>query len=123
MKDENLEQHLRNLPTPELPEAWRAEILAAARRAARLPSRPAWPPVLVLLRRLFAHNPITAGALTALWLLIFLFKASTPVDLSEQALVAHYDPNQPVYLVTIQDEMRLAPFIQDQAEPRPTQIP
>ena len=118
MNDEKLEQHLRNLPAPGLPEAWRTEILANALRASRTPSRPAWPPILLLLRSLFARNPVTAGALTALWLLIFLFKASTPIDPTERMLIAHYDPNQSVYLVTLQDKIHLAQLLQDQAEPQ-----
>lgn len=86
MNDEILEQHLRKLSAPELPETWRAEILSTALREARAhtPTRKVWPPVLVTLRNLFARNPVTASALTALWLLIFLFKASTPVDPSER---------------------------------------
>lgn len=118
MNDEILEQHLRDLPAPELPETWRAEILSAALREARTPapSRQIWPPLLVTLRKLFARHPVTASALTALWMLIFLFKASTPVDPSKNELIAHFDPNRPVYLVSLQDEIRLAELWQDQPE-------
>jgi hypothetical protein len=126
MNDDILEQHLRKLPAPSLPEAWRAEILSTARREARprAPSRPIWPPLLVALRNLFARNPITASALTALWLLIFLFKAGTPVDPSEKELLAHFDPDRPVYLVSLQDEIQLAQLWQDQPEQsRLRQIP
>ena len=126
MNDEILEQHLRKLSAPELPESWRAEILSIAFREARAhpPMRKVWPPLLVTLRNLFARNPITTSALTALWLLIFLFKASTPVDPSEKELIAHFDPNRPVYLVSLQDEIQLAQLLQDQPEQRQnSQIP
>jgi hypothetical protein len=125
MNDEILEQHLRKLSAPELPETWRAEILSIALREARAhtPMRAVWPPLLVTLRNLFARNPVTTSALIALWLLIFLFKVGTPVDPSEKELIAHFDPNRPVYLVSIQDEIQLAELCQDQSEPRRRQIP
>lgn len=120
MNDEQLEQHLRELPAPELPAAWRAEILAAARPA----RREAWPPLFVLLRNLFARHPLTAGALTVLWLLIFLLKVATPVDPSEKAFLAHYDPNRPVYIVSLQEEMRIAELWRDPPDQnQPRQIP
>lgn len=123
MNDDILEQHLRKLPAPELPTTWRAEILANALREAHepAPSRQVWPPLLVALRNLLARNPFTATALTALWIFIFLLKAGTPVDPSEKELLAHFDPNRPVYLVSHQDEIRLAELWQDQPEQR--QIP
>jgi hypothetical protein len=119
MTDENLERHLRDLPAPELPEHWRADILAMARQAARDSSedRQVWPALLVQLRNLFARNPVTSGALTALWLLIFLFHATTPVDPSSRMLIAKFDPNRPVYLATVPEEIRLALFDQDDEEP------
>jgi hypothetical protein len=118
MNDDILEQYLRKLPAPELPAIWRTGILANALREARepAPSRQVWPPLLVTLRNLFARNPFTARALTALWLLIFLFKTSTPVDPSEKMLIAHFDPNRPVYLVSLQDEIQLAELWEDQPE-------
>ena len=123
MNDDQLEQHLRELPAPELPAAWRAEILATS-RAARSPKREAWPPLLVVLRNLFARHPCTAGALTALWILIFLLKAATPVDPSEKALLVHYDPHRPVYIVSLQDEIRIAELWQDPPDQNQTwQIP
>lgn len=120
MNDEILEQHLRKLPAAELPETWQSEILSIALReaCAHTPMRKIWPPLLVTLRNLFARNPITTSALTALWLLIFLFKAGTPVDPSEKELIAHFDPNRPVYLVSLQDEIQLARLLQDQPEQR-----
>jgi hypothetical protein len=126
MNDETLEQHLRRLPSPELPAAWRTEILATARREARAAprARQSWPPVLVLLGKLLTRNPVTASVLSVLWLLIFIFKAATPADPSEKMLLAHYDPNQPIYFVSIQDEIRLAQLLQDQSESKPpAQIP
>ena len=60
------------------------------------------------------RHPLTAGALTALWLLIVFFKTSTPIDPMEKTLMAHYDPSRPVYLVSLQDEIRLAQLLQDQ---------
>jgi len=117
MNDEQLEQHLREWPAPELPEAWRADILAKALRAARAADNPArrnWPAVLLFLRNVIARNPFTAGALTALWILIFALKVTTPVDASEREMLAHYDPSQPVYLVSLEDEIRLAELLQEQ---------
>jgi len=110
MTDDAIENELRRIPAPELPSAWRTEILASALREARAtePSRQAWPPLLVMLRNLFARNPITAAALTTLWMLIFLFKASTPVDPAEKAMLAHFDPNRPIYIVSLRDEIELA---------------
>ena len=120
MNDETLEQKLKELPAPELPEAWRAEILSVALREARLaaPSRQVWPPLLMVLRNLLARNPWTASALTALWVLIFLFKASTPVDPTEKELMAKFDPNQPIYIVSLRDEIMLAELLHDQPEQR-----
>jgi hypothetical protein len=116
MNDEILEQKLRELPAPELPGSWREEILSTAWRAARSQNQQVWPTLLVYLRHLCVRNPFTASALTALWMLIFLFKAGTPVDPSEKMLLAHFDPNRPVYLVSLQDEIRLAQLLQDQSE-------
>jgi hypothetical protein len=122
MNDEEIEQRLRELPAPELPATWRAEILTTALRDARRPAPTAqvWPPLLVTLSNLLARNPWTASALTALWMLIFLFKAGTPVDPAEKMLMAHFDPNRPVYFVSIQDEIRLAELWQD--EPQEKQL-
>ena len=110
MNDEILEQKLRELPAPELPEAWRTEILSQARREARASSRNdrTWPTLLVYLRHLWMRNPITTSAMAALWILILVFKAGTPVDPAEKIMLAHLDPNRPVYLVSIRDEILLA---------------
>jgi hypothetical protein len=126
MNDDILEQHLRELPARELPETWRAEILSTALPEARAPasSRQVWPTLLVTLRHLFARNPWTVTALTALWILTFLFKAGTPVDPSEKEMLAHFDPNRPVYLVSLRDEIQLAQLWQEQPEPNQSrQIP
>jgi hypothetical protein len=126
MNDEMLEQKLRELPAPELPGAWRAEILAAARRAAHASPQKSqvWPSVLVYLRHLCVRNPVTASAMAALWMLIFLFKASTPVDPDEKILLANFDPNRPVHLVSISDEILLAQLLQEEPERREVrQIP
>ena len=124
MNDENLEQHLRNLPAPELPEEWRAEILSRAKREARASQpRQVWPTLLINLRNLYLRNPITATAMTSLWMLIFLFKFSTPVDLTDKTLLAHIDPNRPIYLVSLRDEIRLAELLQDQGQEERRQIP
>jgi hypothetical protein len=112
MTDDELEHLLRGLPSPELPGKWREEILANASREGRA-SRRAWPPLLVSLQNLCARNPFTAGALTALWILIFLLKANTPVDLEEKAMMAQFDPIRPVYLVSLADEVRLAELLQE----------
>jgi hypothetical protein len=121
MNDEQLENHLRQLPAPELPAAWRAYIVANALREALPEVRQPWPPLLLVLRILFARNPFTAGALTALWLLIFLFKTTTPVDPAEKAMIARFDPNTPVHLVSLNDEIRLAELLQE--PPAPSRLP
>jgi hypothetical protein len=122
MNDENLEQHLRNLPAPPLPEAWRAEILSVAEREAKKASRPVWPAIFLYLRSLYARNPLTAGALTALWLLIFLFKTGTPVDPdSQKMLLVKVDPNRPIYIVSLSDQIRLVDMIEYPPDQR--QIP
>jgi hypothetical protein len=122
MNDETLEQQLKNLPALELPAKWGTKILSTALReaGAKRPRR-AWPPFLLYLRSLFARNPITASALTALWILIFVFRATTPVDPAEKNLIAHYDPNRPIYIVSLQDEIFLAQLLDE--EPQPRQIP
>jgi len=117
MNDETLEQKLRELPTPELPGKWRAEILAEARREARSQKREVGPTVLVYLRSLWVRNPVTVSAMAALWMLIFVFKANTPVDPEEKMLLAHYDPSRPVYLVSISDEIHLARLLRELDEP------
>jgi hypothetical protein len=121
MTDAELEKLLRGLPAPELPAAWRADILATARREARAETRPRreWPPILLWRRGLLARNPISSGALAALWLLILLFHATTPVDLQERELLAHTDLTQPVRLLTTADEIRLVEIAEETPAPRP----
>jgi len=123
MNDESLEQYLRNLPAPELPETWRDEILSKALREAAISSRSQqiWPTLFVYLRHLFRQNPLTTSAMTVLWILIFVFKASTPIDPSSKQLLVHVDPNRPIYFVSISEEIRLAQLWQDEPEQR--QIP
>jgi hypothetical protein len=120
MNDEKLEQHLRELPAPELPESWRAEILANAVRSTRRvdPKRQAWPAILLYLRNLWVRNPITASALAMLWILIFTFKATTPIDPQEKMLLAHFDPKRPVHIVSISDQILLAQLAMDQSDSR-----
>lgn len=116
MNDETLEQYLREMPAPELPAAWRGEILATALRAApwEASSRAVlWPEVLVYLRRLCARNPITAGALATLWMLILFLRLDTPVDPAERQIMAHYDPKRPIYIVSVRDEIKLVEFLQE----------
>jgi hypothetical protein len=123
MNDDEIEQHLRELPSSALPEAWRESILATARREAALPQRAqeTWPAVLVYLRRLFARNPVTAGAMATLWLLIFVFKTATPVDPVADRLIARVELRQPIRIVLLSEEIRLAEAWQN--EPERTQIP
>lgn len=121
MNDEQLEQHLRNLPAPELPSAWQAEIIGKAIRQAAPPAlaRSIWPPLFAYLRELVFRNPITAGTMATLWLLIFVLKCSTPADpASARMLLVHVDPRQPLYFVSIQNPVRLALLAQDETEPR-----
>ena len=56
--------------------------------------------------------------MTAVWILIFFLKISTPVDPAEKMLLAHRDPSRPVYLVSISDEILLAQLALDQPEQR-----
>ena len=108
MNNEWLENELRRLPAPELPAAWRKDILAAARRTAQ-PRRAEWPPFLLMWRGVFARNPLTAGALTCLWILIFALKATTPVDPMERQLLAHADPHAPAPdFALMAEQIRLA---------------
>ncbi len=124
MNDDEIERLLRQLPAPELPAAWRGEILAAARREARAerPARSVWPPVLIWLRNVFAHNPATSGVLATLWLLILMFRVTTPVDPAEKEMLARTDPSKPVYLLTMADEIRLVELVENQPS-RPERIP
>jgi len=120
MNDEQLEHHLRQLPAPELPPAWRQEILAQAMRATSPAPRSHWPDVALFLRQLFARNPITSSALTALWLLIFFFKASTPLDpAASQSRIVQMDPKRPLYLTTLRQELLVAQFFRDETDPNP----
>ncbi len=123
MNDDEIEKMLRKLPAPTLPAAWRAEILAAARHEVRAekPAAREWPPILLWLRALLARNPVSATVLAALWLLIFLFRATTPVDPQEREILAQADPTKPVHLFTTADEIRLVEIAE--ATPTPRQIP
>lgn len=121
MNDEKIEQLLRELPTPELPEAWRAEILSKARREARtsISASQVWPTALLYLRNLCLRNPITATAMAMLWILIFSLKVSTPVDPQERWMLANYDPNKPVHFVSMKDEMIIVQLALDQSGQKP----
>jgi hypothetical protein len=126
MSDDEIEKHLRALPAPELPPAWREEILAAARREERAEKSPraAWPPILVVLRNVLARNPVTSGILATLWLLIFLFRFTTPIDPDEKNFMADAGSNRPIYFVSLRDEIQLADLLQEQPEPKqPPRIP
>jgi hypothetical protein len=122
MNDDEIERLLRELPESELPASWRAEILSAARREFREETRTRreWPPILLWLRDVLSRNPITASALAILWLLIFLFHTTTPVDLQEREIIAQTDLSQPIHLITMADEIRLVDLAeQTSAQPRP----
>jgi len=121
MNDDQLEHHLRNLAAPELPASWRGEILATALREARAAEARSrnWPALLLSFRMLFARNPFTAGALTTLWILIFVFHATTPVDRAAQEMLAHVDSSRPIYFVDVAAEIRLAEILQEEPDQRP----
>ena len=122
MNDAEIERLLRELPAPELPAAWRVEILTVARREARAerPARPGWPPILLWLWHRLIRNPVSASALAALWLLIFLFHATTPIDPQERQILARVDTSKPVHLLTMADEIRLVEIAEaTPAQPRP----
>jgi hypothetical protein len=126
MIDEHLEHELRRLAAPELPEAWREEILSAASQAAQASKSPraGWPPILLFWRALFSRHPVSAGALAALWLLILAFKAATPVDPMDRELLAHTDQRPPPDFVAISEQIRLAeawesPLSEPEPGPRP----
>jgi hypothetical protein len=123
MNDEKLEQLLRDMPPPELPAAWQAKILGNAVRAARPASRESvWLAILLYLRNLCLRNPITATAMIALWVLIFFFKATTPIDPQGKMIIAHFDPNRPVYFVSIEDELRLVQLASEQPGQQPRMV-
>ncbi len=124
MNDDEIERLLRELPSPALPEAWRTGILAEARRQSQAEKSPhrEWPPILLWLRNVCARNPVSVSALAALWLLIFLFRVTTPVDLQEQEILAHADRSQPVRLITMADEIRLVEIAEETRE-QPQPIP
>jgi len=119
MNDDEIERLLCELPAPELPEAWGAEILATARREGRSQpaSRAVWPPLLLWARNIVARNPVTSGVLATLWLLIFLFRCNTPVDPAQKEILAHLDASQPIYFLTVADEIQLVESVQDQPSP------
>jgi hypothetical protein len=121
MNDDEIEKLLSDLPTPALPESWRDSILASARReAAPSPrARETWPAVLVYLRHLFARNPITVSALATLWLLILVFKAATPGDPEADRLMAQVDLHQPILIVPLAEEIRLAESWQNEPDHPP----
>jgi|HubBroStandDraft_1064217.scaffolds.fasta_scaffold104096_2 hypothetical protein len=125
MNDETLEQQLRSLAAPELPQAWQKEILSTVLHKARETetSRQVWPEFLVYLYRLCARNPVTACAMIMLWTLIFSFKISMPVDPAEKLMAAHFDTGQPVYLVSISDEIQLTELLQYQTQEQRPLIP
>jgi len=75
-----------------LPATWRAEILSTAiREAHAAEQRARFGPPSSSTAKSLRRNPFTATALTALWLLIFLFKATTPVD-PRKKCSRHFDP-------------------------------
>jgi hypothetical protein len=115
MTDDHLEQNLRRIPAPELPPRWRDEILVQARQAAG-PStyRQRYPSFLLYLRNLFAQNPLTATALTTLWLLIFLLHLTTPSDPSSQLLIAKGGSLPPLYFNPYREQIQLALLDSDQ---------
>jgi hypothetical protein len=125
MNDETLEQKLRELPAPELPGTGCAEILSKALREARVASqqRQTWPTLLVYLQSFFQRNPLTTSAMTALWVLIFVFRISTPVDPQEKMFLAHFDPNRPVHLVSISNQILLVQLLREEPEHEQRQIP
>jgi hypothetical protein len=124
MTDERLEQELRRLPVPPLPETWREEILAAARQvgAASRTKHAEWPPFLLFWRALFSRHLVSTGSLIALWVLILAFKAATPVDPMEKELLARLDPRHPPDFVAMSEQIRLAESLEawtSEPEPRP----
>jgi len=123
MNDELIEQQLRSLPAAELPAAWRGEVLARARREARGATRAVWPEVLLWLRGICARNPVTAGALAAMWALILFLRLDTPVDPQEREMLAHFNPKQPIYFVSMREEIELAELLQEPPAQQQEQIP
>ena len=126
MNAAEIEKRLRDLSLPELPEAWRAGIVSTALREAQKAQSDVrvWPPILILLRNLLARNPVTAMALALMWILIVAFRVTTPVDPAEKAMLAHFDPNRPVYVVSLREQIELAELLENPAPPAPpTRIP
>jgi hypothetical protein len=110
MHDDEIEHHLRELPAPVLPAAWRESILATAAREAtpRPRARETGPAVLVSWRHLVARNPVTVGALAALWLLILVFKNATPVEPVAERFLAQAGTDPTPRLILLREELRFA---------------
>jgi len=125
MNDDAIEQHLRELPAPALPEAWRKSILAASRReiAPSERARATWPAIFVYLRHLFVRNPITAGGLAAIWLLILVLKSGTPAEPMSDRLLAREDSVPSGTIFPRLEETQLAALLEDESEPQPVQRP
>jgi len=123
MNDDEIEQKLRDLPAPALPESWRESILATARREAAPPqrARDSWPAVLAYWRHLCVRNPVTAGALTVLWLLILVLKTATPTDPLADRMMARIESGPPPHIVPLREELRLADLMQEDSAPWPQQ--
>ena len=112
MNDDEIEQHLRELPGPPLPEAWRKSILAAA-RGEPVRARETWPAILFYLRHLFARDPITAGGLAALWLLILVLKGGTPGEQDADRLLARANTAPPPSLLAVREHERFMCWLQN----------
>lgn len=54
--------------------------------------------------------------MAALWMLIFAFKAGTPVEPYNPQILAHFDSNRPIYLLSFRDKVLLAELEQDQQQ-------
>ena len=91
-----------------------------ARVARRNADTPGMAADLALAARHSCAQSDDLGRPTILWLLIFLFHTTTPIDLQEREILAHADRSRPVHLITMADEIRLVEIAeQTPAQPRP----
>ena len=111
MKSDDFERKLKQQPMRELPDTWRAEILAAARADdARRPGRDlatrGW--FFALNRKLsdlLWPSPKAWGSLAALWVLIFGLHFTTREQ--SPVIAQHYAPISPQVRTALREQHRL----------------
>jgi hypothetical protein len=123
MNDEEIEKLLRELPAGELPVEWRGSILRTARRDGRRPVQPNSRNLFSALLLVLRGNPLTAGGLAILWIVIVILKTGTPADPVADRLLARTDYAPPPNFQPRQEEELLARLLDDDAGPAPLREP